>query len=217
MFKSFSIVVFVLLMVLPASTPLWATDIPVEPYVEVFLATAGALSLFSSPDGGGNPFTEAFDQQGQSVDGTITIILYDDQLPWGNPVPFYPQEDIWLVDLNGDLVACQGGTIPDGDTDANGMTSWTNPLQAGGHVEPVAGNQLAIMVTGWILVQESLSDFRINSADLNSDRIVNLIDVVLFTSVYFGSYEYACDFHWDGVLNLSDIVQLARSMGAECF
>ncbi len=204
------------LMILTGSAQFAAADIPVEPYIEASFATDGPLSLFSAPDGGGNPFTQAFGPNGQTVDGTLTIILYDDMPPWGNPVANYPKADIWLEDHHGELVSCQGGTIPDEDTDDVGMTFWTHPLRVGSHAEPVDGNQLAIVVTGWILDSPSLEDFRINSADLNGDLHVNLSDIAMFVGTYFGTYDYASDFHWDGVLNLADIVLLAESLGAEC-
>lgn len=194
----------------------WGADIPVEPYVEVSFATAGPLSLVCAPDGGGLPFTQAFDPQGQQVDGTLTIILYDDIPPWGSPVPHFPHEDIWLMDLHGELALCQEGSLPDQDTDADGMTYWSQPLRTGGHAEPDGDNQLAIFVMGWDLGLEGLAEFRVNSPDQNGDQVVNLSDIALFVSKYFGGYDYASDFHWDGVLNLSDIVYLARSVGAQC-
>ncbi len=204
------------LLIFAGADQLFGADIPVEPYVEASFATEGPLSLFCSPNGEGYPFTEAFDQTGNRVDGTLTIILYDDMPPWGEPVPNFPDEDIWLMDTNGDLAVCQGGTVCDQNTDANGMTYWSNPLLLGRNAEPVGGNQVAIIVNGWVLDSPALSDFRLNSADLNGDLWVSLHDIVLFTELYFGPYSYEGDFHWDGVLNLSDIVEFARTYGAEC-
>ena len=124
------------LTILSGATLCAAADIPVEPYVEVSFATEGPLSLCNFPNGGGKPFTQAFGPNGQVVDGTLTIILFDDMPPWGDPVPNYPKEDLWLEDLHGGLVSCQGGTIPDENTDEVGMTFWTHPLLAGGHAQP---------------------------------------------------------------------------------
>jgi hypothetical protein len=208
--------IFLILLVLAGSTHLLAADLPDTPYVEVSFATEGPLSLFCAPNGGGHHFTQAFDQAGNQVDGTLTIILYDDMPPWGEPVANYPNEDIWLMDVQGDLVVCNRGSICDVNTDANGMTYWSNPLQTGGHAEPVGGNQVAIFVSGWVLESPTLSDFRINSADLNGDLWVSLHDIVLFTEIYFGPYAYEGDFHWDGVINLSDLAEFARTYGAEC-
>lgn len=210
------LVTLILLMVMVGVAPLRSAEIPVLPYIEFTIATEGPLSLLCSPDGSGLPMTQAFNSAGQSVDGTITMILYDDSPPWGTPVAFYPNEDIWLTDISGSLALCPGGSIPDHNTDINGMTSWTKALNVGGYVEPVDGNQLAIMVVGWIPDDAYLPDFRINSADINGDLVVNLTDVARFTMDYYGSYTYTNDLHWDEVVNLSDVAQLARAFGARC-
>jgi hypothetical protein len=205
-----------ILLILAGPTQIFAANIPVEPYVEASFATEGPLSLFCSPNGAGNPFTEAFNQFGDQVDGTLTIILYDDMPPWGEPVANFPSEDIWLMDIDGDLAVCPGGSICDQNTDPDGMTFWSNPLLAGHHAEPVGGNQVAIVINGWVLDSPALSDFRINSADLNGDLWVSLHDVVLFTEIYFGPYAYEGDFHWDGVVNLSDLAAFTRTYGTQC-
>ena len=205
-----------LLLTQTGAAPVLAADIPVFPYAEVSVATEGPLSLLSAPDGSGLPLTQAFDSTGQPVDGTITMTLYDDYPPWGNPVAYFPAEDIWLADMTGSLTNCPAGTIPDGDTDANGTTTWTRALYAGGHIEPAGGNQLVIMVMGGNIEGGDLPDFRLNSADLNGDLVVNLTDVWHFTMGYFGPYAYTTDLHWDGAVNLSDLAELARAVGTEC-
>ena len=216
MYKSVCPVFLLLLLTLPIATPPLAADIPPLPYAEVSVATEGPLSLLCTPDGSGIPFTQAFDSTGQPVDGTITMTLYDDSPPWGDPVAFFPAEDIWLEDMDGYLVSCPGGTIPDGNTDANGTTFWTGVLYTGGHSEPVGGNHLAIMVMGGNIEGGDLPDFRLNSPDFNGDLVVNLTDVALFTMGFYGSYSYTNDLHWDGTVNLSDLGELARAIGATC-
>ena len=216
MYKSVFSVFLLLLLTLPAAAPVLAADIPVLPYAEVTVATEGPLSLLSTPDGSGRPLTQVFDSTGQPVDGTITMTLYDDYPPWGNPVAYFPAEDIWLEDMTGSLIICPAGTIPDGDTDANGTTTWTRALYAGGHIEPNGGNQLAIRVMGDYIEGGDLPDFRLNSADINGDLVVNLTDVAMFTMGYYGPYAYTIGLHWDGAVNLSDLVELARAIGAQC-
>jgi len=216
MYKSVFPVFLLLLLTLPQTAQVLAADIPVLPYAEVSVATEGPLSLLCTPDGSGIPFTQAFDSTGQPVDGTITMTLYDDSPPWGNPVAYFPAEDIWLEDMTGSLIMCLAGTIPDGDTDANGTTTWTRALYAGGHIEPAGGNQLWIMVMGGRIEGGDLPDFRLNSADLNGDLVVNLTDVAHFTMGFYGSYSYTNALHWDGSINLSDLGELARANGATC-
>ena len=216
MIKLIHPVALIPLLMLAGAAPLMAADIPVLPYVEASVATEGPLSLLCTPDGSGLPMTQAFNQSGQPVDGTITMILYDDTPPWGSPVALFPNEDIWLTDITGSLALCPAGSIPDEDTDINGMASWTRALNVGGHVDTVDGNQLAIMVNGWIPEGAFLPDFRINSADINGDLVVNLTDVARFTMDFFGPYTYTNDLHWDEVVNLSDVAELARAFGTAC-
>ena len=56
-----------------------------------------------------------------------------------------------------------------------------------------------------------------NSPDLNGDRMVNLSDVQIFASDFFGGvYMFRSDLYYDNMVNLSDIVQLSRGVGANC-
>jgi hypothetical protein len=136
--------------------------------------------------------------------------------PWGDPVPDFPREDMWLMDEAGDLALCSGGTLPDDDTDDQGRAFWTGTLKMGGSFEPGGGNRLAIFVNGWELNSPGLDELRFNSADFDGNRTVNLTDVVIFTEGYFGPYDYACDFRYDGTVNLSDLALMASAVGAVC-
>ena len=59
-------------------------------------------------------------------------------------------------------------------------------------------------------------NMRFNSADISGDGTVNLTDIALFATDFYGQYHYRSDFYWDGNLNLSDLGLLASSMGVEC-
>ena len=201
------------LLILTGPTHLLAADVPDPPQVEVSFATEGPLSLFCSPAGGGHPFTQAFDPMGNQVDGTLSIILYDNG---GVPVPNYPNEDLWLMDFDEDLAICNSGTICDENTDPDGRTYWSNSLSVGGHAEPVGDNRITINVNGWGLDNPDLAEFRINSSDINGDLSVNLLDLTMFSYLYFGPYGYEGDFHWDGVINLADLAAMARTYWTEC-
>jgi len=99
---------------------------------EAFIAYdgPGIPSLMVVPDGSGNPFTEAHDEQGNIVDATITLYLRDG---WGTAIVNFPHEDMWLESADGGVVSCVWGMIADQNTDINGMTMWANPPIAGGH------------------------------------------------------------------------------------
>lgn len=52
-----------------------------------------------------------------------------------------------------------------------------------------------------------------NSADINTDGVVNLSDLGLFSSVLYGTYDVSCDYNFDGVINLSDGGYIATHNG----
>jgi len=207
-----SIPILIFLALLAGQDYAGPVDVPPYIHVDVSVATEGPVSLFCAPDGSGTPFTEACGPGGTVVDATITLILYDD---FGQPVPGYPREDLWLEGTGGGLISCYpGGTCPDAHTDANGTTRWTSPLSAAGHTAP--GEGLVVVVNGDFPEGGSLPDFRTNSSDINADGQVNLSDVEFFAVDFHGSYDYRSDFLWDGDVNLSDVVFLARTLGAQC-
>ena len=187
------------------------------PYVEAWTADSGPLSLPVVPDGNGPDFSEAFTGvPNQRANATITLILYDDTPPFGQVVPHFPGEDIWLVSAAETFNACPAGTIPDQDTDHDGMTSWNAGPRAGGWFEPNPGNELQVWVNGWACLAPGLSGLRFNSCDLNGDLRVSLADVALFAQDYISAYAYRSDLAWDGDLNLQDVGLLATGIGASC-
>jgi hypothetical protein len=42
------------------------------------------------------------------------------------------------------------------------------------------------------------------------------VDLVIFASFWGGGYSYACDFIWDGLINLGDLVIMAQAWAAFC-
>ena len=96
-------------------------------------ATSDQVSIFTTPDGLGNTFLEAYLYGGVETDATITLHMIDQ---WGNPIPSYPREDLWLETTLGGLGGCIGGTNADSATDENGVTRWQNALHAGGQTVP---------------------------------------------------------------------------------
>ena len=170
------------------------------------------VSIFCLPNGGGSTLATAQTIGHGVVDAIITMQLLDS----GNPVANFPHEDMWLDSVLGGLAICLGGTVADGSTDAQGHTSWQSPLQVGGTVDPGAGDFLMVYVNGSSFPSPELAEYRINSADINGDRNVNLSDIPIFASDFHGSYDYRSDFQWDNVINLSDVVKMAQSLGADC-
>ncbi|MEN8007818.1 MAG: hypothetical protein ABFS42_12435, partial [Candidatus Krumholzibacteriota bacterium] len=149
---------------------------------------------------------------GSTIDATITLHLRD---PANNPVANYPAEDMWLesvADCHWCIRPCQGGAIADADTDANGQTTWTNPLRAGGYSQDLT----VVMIAGSPLTSGPGLNIMHNSPDINGDGAVNLSDVSFFSADFFGGYSFRSDFQYDGVVNLSDVSKIAQSIGASC-
>lgn len=171
-------------------------------------------SIFVLPDGSGPSLAEAMLFGGQIADASVTLNLITD---YGGEVANYPLEDIWLQSDSRSEVACTISFLADGDTDASGATAFASSLVGGGSTEgPI-----------WVIYNGSKAMYdlyqyhpplqlRINSADINGDLTVNLSDVTLFTTDFYGSYNYRSDFHWDGVLDLSDVVKMATGLGRSC-
>jgi hypothetical protein len=170
-------------------------------------AATEQVSLLSTPDGSGDPLTNAYTLGGGRMDATVTLTLVDDA---STPIFNYPFEDLWLETNAPEIALCPGGSLADANTDVNGQTTFTGSLQAGGW-----GEGLKVIVDGDPLSQNPLN-IKCNSPDMNLDLVVNLTDIVLFAQAYFGGYDYPADYYWDEVINLSDIVLLAQGSGDAC-
>lgn len=183
-----------------------------EPLITYDMAYQGpeTVCLLVVPDGSGPPLTEARLPDGSQVDATITAEILDLA---AIPIANYPAEDMWLVSADGGLVACAGGIIADGPTDALGIATFSNSLSGGGW-----SNDLAqLVVNGSVVPSRAGLNLVFNSPDLNADLEVNLADVQLFAADFFsGMYSRRSDLNYDLTINLSDIVPLANSMTVVC-
>ncbi len=182
------------------------------------------VHIVVTPSAAGTPLSSANHPDGTTVDATIRVQLWvqGDVIGEPNepmPVPNFPAEDIWL-EMPG-LNWCLGGPNADGNTDADGWFTFSQPLGMGGWSDPPAGSPYVfVMVNGSALFEENgpaiTPAIMANSPDINGDLVVNLQDVSLFTIDYFAGYFFRSDFFWDGVLNLSDVAGLAVAVGDEC-
>jgi len=182
---------------------------PIETIANMPNGSNDDMALFVLPSGIGSSFDQAqIKSSGAVVDATIEMIVKD---AFGAIVANFPAEDMWLESGDMGMVPCTGGSIADQDTDDAGFTTWANPLNAGGNSEDLC----YVYVNGQALngVPFALS---FNSADINGDGLVNLIDVGLFSGFFFGSYDFAADFYADGLLNLNDVGRLAVGLGGAC-
>jgi len=169
----------------------------------------GLASLLVVPDGSGNRFTEAHDEQGNVVDATITLFLRDGAAV---PIANYPFEDLWLESIDGGLVFCIGGTTADANTDAQGVTQWVDPLFAGGF----SHGPVLVIISGSALGSNPGLPLRFNSPDVNGDLRVNLQDISILAVDFFTNYNFRCDLNGDSYLNLQDLSIFAEHFGVQC-
>lgn len=167
--------------------------------------------LYNLPNGQGAMFSQTRTTAGL-INATITLNVLDAGCM---PVANVPASDMWLeksVAANtGNFNSCIGGTIADANTDAMGVTHWTNPLRAGGW----STSRTLVVINGSPLASNSGLVLRHNSADINGDRVVDLADIPLFAAD-FGTSAFRSDLKFDGVVNISDIPVMAAGIGADC-
>ncbi len=170
------------------------------------------VSVFTVPDGSGDPLSNCFLLGARRTDATISLQMVDDE---GDPVPDIPAEDMWLETTEGGLVLCPDGSIADGPTDQDGRTTFSSPVCGGGASDPTVDEVTAITVGGCTHYHPGRT-ILFNSPDLNGDLVVNLSDIILFARIYWGEYSYAADFYWDGQVNLSDLAMMIGTRGRTC-
>ncbi|MFH2053488.1 MAG: hypothetical protein ABIK96_13565 [bacterium] len=195
------------LCVLSASA-VFATGIPDLSNCTVTCAYTGPGHpvMYNVPNGMGSGFDHC--NIGLDViDATIHVVLKDGN---GVPISHFPAEDIWLDNGTGDLAVCGGVHCADGPTDAAGATEFRRPMAAGGFTQIL----MHVMVTGNQIGGPMPHHY--NSPDISGDLQVNLMDVGLFASDYFGAYSFRADLVPDGVLSLSDVGRFAMALGSMC-
>lgn len=165
------------------------------------------ISICVLPDGE----ARAFISGGQPVMAALRFPV----MRWDTiPVAFSPVPVEWFD--GGPEVIC-GPNVVELITDSDGWVTWTPDIQGGGHRGPDEAVDLSL----WIPVcpnqqLDILEGIYFNSPDINGDLRVNLSDVPDFAGDFFGAYDYRSDFNWDNVINLSDIVFMAQSLGVAC-
>jgi len=185
-------------------------------------AADAPVSIFSLPNGGGNPVTACYEfGESEPTDATITVTVIRLPADGGDPypVPDFPLEDIWLDSMGFSLRPCYesafNGIHPDSNTDENGQTTFTAPFHTGGQTD-LANDPLMVLIGGCPPLQDGL-DIAVNTPDIDANWVVDLIDVTLFAiDILNQTGDYRSDFWWDGVINLSDLALFAQGYGTAC-
>ncbi|MBM4131977.1 hypothetical protein FJ250_13285, partial [bacterium] len=174
-------------------------------------AAAAPVSVFTVPNRSGDPLTNCYLYGGGRTNATISVRVFDDD---GNALAGVPAGNLTLRTTFGGLRTCDEGAIADGPTNSMGITTFTRPVAGGHHSLPSAGERTRVHIDGRGTPQ--LFNMGFNSPDANGDLQVGLADIPPFAAAYYGAYDYAFDFRWDGALNLADVALLAGAVGATC-
>jgi len=196
----------------PSRTSVWITP-----------AGSPAVSLFTIPDGTGHSFAQAVScaSPGSPVVTPIVINVQMLDINGAPPTPAVAASALWLVTASGGMAPCANGkmTTADGPTDALGRTTFTQPLHAGG-ASNFPGEPMLVLYLdpfGVTTVVSPILFVYVNSPDIDGNGVVNLSDVVPFsTDIKGGTYVYRSDFHFDLKLNLTDIILFATAIGKVC-
>jgi len=201
----------ILLLILPLASLAQSPDL--------FLSTATTaatepVSVFTAPDGSGQPLSNCYVLGGALTNATITLTLLDNM---GSPVVNYSYEDLWLETSLGGLQLCTNGSVADANTDVNGQTTFSGAISGGGQSDYSSGELTQVFVDGFPLTSSPGLEIYFNSGDLNGDLRVDLCDIVFFVSQFYaGSNPYSMDFYWDATFNLSDIALMAQVIALQC-
>ena len=128
------------------------------------------------------------------------------------PIVNFPFQDIWVSDPGtGELALCQGGSMADANTDANGYTTISGVVFGGGYTE---GGTL-VYVNGEPALDAGPMPLNFVSPDLDGDRIVDITDFSIF-GLDFGSTAMRSDFVPDGIVDLADFSTFGVNFHSNC-
>lgn len=164
-------------------------------------ASSAAGTIYIVPDGSGPTLG--------SVGLTVSVNVRDSN---NDPIVGYPFQDMWVDDIgNGSIALCQGGSVADGNTDANGDATISGAIAGGGQTQ----SGMQVYLAGVALAGAALQ-IDANSADITGDLVVNLADIGEFGIDFNGAYNFRSDFIPDGTINLADVGELGIANGSVC-
>jgi hypothetical protein len=148
-----------------------------------------------------------------AIGATITVTVKDAA---GTPIAGIPATDFWVIGCSDNLilVAGSGSINADGPTDANGRTTISGSLMAGGC--DITG--LSVVVQGVVLwdaacQQRLCLPIETASPDNSGDGVVDLIDLSIFAAGYTSPpqpYNPCLDFACGSVVDLIDFSIFAQ-------
>ena len=138
---------------------------------------------------------------------TVTVTWLD---AGSLPVAGFPFQDIYLDD-SGDFAIslCQGGSVADNNTDADGVTTMSGVIAGGGFTLLTQVYVSGVPLTGTPL------NVALNSPDIDGSLLVDIVDFAAFGDD-FGGTAFRSDFVFDGVVDLSDFSRFGQAFFQDC-
>ena len=122
------------------------------------------------------------------------------------------------------LCGADGAVCGAGTTDNEGIIELTGPIAGGGYAEPGDGARVEVDTRYLNRRYKATSapfPLYMNSADINGDGVVDILDVVTMAGdkakLYDeGVYSYRSDLNWDGEIDQTDADMLGDAYGRAC-
>ena len=180
----------------------------IDPCLSSATSTAGTLLVCPAGDG------PALSSIGATVN--VTVLACD-----SSPTSGIPADEFWIVSHNSTSLALCGGHLSsngDADIDANGQTTISGSVAAGGF-----SSDVHVVAQGFAIGLSCDPDVALPlvlvSPDISGDLVVGIVDVALFAIGFPSSvkpYDARLDFNGDGIVNLVDLSAFARHLHHRC-
>ena len=169
----------------PADSPAFLPD----PCFSTVSSASGTILVCPAGDG------ETLADKGLQISVTVRDVT-------NFPIAGIPASDLWLIGCNNNLVLCGGAGSANADhaTDANGQTTISGSIAAGGR------DQVLVVVQGLVIgCPPTCLAIDVKSPDQNLDLVVDLADAALFATGYPPQpYRAESDLDGDGDVDIAD-------------
>jgi hypothetical protein len=151
-----------------------------------------------------------------AVGVVISVTVKDNA---GLPVPGILATDFWVIGWGDTLNLCGGGGSANADSASNssGQTTMSGAIAAGG-----CDSGLQVVVQGVVLADPTdwsiplCLPIIVHSPDISGDLLVDIVDFVLFTAAFTGTYNPCADYDCNALIDIVDFVLFTAHFNHLC-